>query len=373
MVRKVSHFHSKLSDEEQQQQQNFIKRYLVLKNKAKNNCWCKLWICSLILLKLISLTLLLYYRGGAQSLTVKYRLSNDIKCPSIDFNYDSDGDSQTHDNTTIFFVEVSDRTNPTFLSLCSLESAARSHPQAKIAFYMKGLSATKVKTFGISLLNCFPNIEIRPLDLKNLFVDTPLSSWYSSLHQWWQPYLIPTIADACRLVLLWKYGGIYLDTDIIVLKNLLNLTNSLGREEQYLLNTAFLSFDRGHDFIGNCLKNFVEHFNGWIWGHQGPQLVTRVLKKWCQKKSIAKIQQCKGVRMLPPEAFYPVRWQDWKKYFEVMSKSEVQKLLKNSYAVHIWNKMSHGTSFPMGSKVMIDQLSSVYCPISYKIMSWQET
>ncbi|XP_048405265.1 lactosylceramide 4-alpha-galactosyltransferase-like [Stegostoma tigrinum] len=368
----MSQFSKNSSDDKQKQQQNFIKRYLVSKNKVKNNLQCKLWICSLILLKLVSLTLMLHYRGDAQSLPVKYRLDNNIKCPSIDFNNGTDGDYHAHDNTTIFFVEVSDRTNPTFLSLCSVESAARSHPRAKIVFYMKGLSAAKAKTFGISLLNCFPNVEIRPLDLIDLFADTPLSLWYSRLHQWWQPYLIPTIADACRLVLLWKYGGIYLDTDIIVLKNLLNLTNSLGKEEQYLLNTAFLSFDRGHDFIGNCLKDFAEHFNAWIWGHQGPQLVTRVLKKWCQKRSVAKIQQCKGVSVLPPEAFYPIPWQDWKKYFKVMSRSEAQRLLKNSYAVHIWNKMSHGTSFSRGSKVMIDQLCSVYCPISYQVMRWQQ-
>ncbi|XP_067907387.1 lactosylceramide 4-alpha-galactosyltransferase-like [Heterodontus francisci] len=370
----MSQDHSKSSEEKQKQQRPLINRYVVPMNTTKINSWCKLCVCILISLKLVYLiTLMLCYKGGPQSRAVKYRLPNHIKCPSIDFNYSRNSYHLTEDNTTIFFVEASDQTNPTFLSMCSIESAARSHPRAKIVLFMKSFSAMKsAQTLGISLLNCFPNVEIRPLDLKDLFADTPLSLWYSRLDQWWQPYLIPTIADACRLVIMWKYGGIYLDTDIIVFKNLRNLTNSIGREQQYLLNSAFLAFDQHHDFIGHCLMDFVEHFNGWIWGHQGPQLVTRVLKKWCQKKSITKIRQCKGVRMLPPEAFYPIRWQDWKKYFEVMSKSETQQLLKNSYAVHIWNKKSHGTPFRIGSKVMIDQLSSAYCPVSYKIMSWQE-
>ncbi|XP_067855946.1 lactosylceramide 4-alpha-galactosyltransferase-like [Heptranchias perlo] len=367
---------SSSAEEKQNQQWSFINRFLVPRNKTKNNLWLKLCVCIMISLKLVSLiTLMLYhnYKGGAQSQPVKYRPPDHIKCPSIDFNYGGNDYHLTEDNTTIFFVETSEQTNPTFLSMCSVESAARSHPRAKIVLFMKGLSAMKnTQNLGISLLNCFPNVEIKPLDLKDLFADTPLSLWYSRLDQWWQPYLITTVSDACRIAILWKYGGIYLDTDIIVLKNLLNLTNSIGREQKYLVNTAFLAFDRHHDFIGHCLKDFVKHFNGWIWGHQGPQLVTRVLKKWCQKKSVTKIQQCKGVRMLPPEAFYPIRWQDWKKYFEVMSKSEAQELLKNAYAVHIWNKKSHGTRFQKGSKVMIDQLSSVYCPVSYKIMSWQE-
>ncbi|XP_078273588.1 lactosylceramide 4-alpha-galactosyltransferase-like [Rhinoraja longicauda] len=347
-----------------------------LGDTTKNHFWFKSSMCVLISLKLVSLmALMLYYsaKGGEQFQVVRYRLPDHIKCPSVGTDSGRNASSPTESNPTILFVETSKRTSPTFLTMCSVESAARSHPTSKVVFFMKGLSATgSTPTLGISLLNCFPNVEVRPIDLKELFADTPLSLWYSKLNPWWQPYLIPTIADATRLALMWKYGGIYLDTDIIVLKNLLNLSNSIGREQRYLVNTAFLAFNQHHDFIGRCLADFVAHFNGWIWGHQGPQLVTRVLKKWCRVNSVTKIQQCKGVTMLSPEAFYPVRWQDWKKYFEMVSESEAGELLKNSYAVHVWNKKSHGTRFQKGSKVMIDQLSSVYCPVSYNMMNWQE-
>ncbi|XP_072340519.1 lactosylceramide 4-alpha-galactosyltransferase-like isoform X2 [Scyliorhinus torazame] len=371
MVKPMRQYPSTSPEEKPKRQPHFIYKYLVPRNKQKNNFWCKLCVCILISLKFVCL-IMLYYRGGAQSKAIKYMLPNHIKCSSIGLNFGRNYSHHPDDNTTIFFVETSGKTNPSFLSMCSVESAARAHPGAKIVLLMKGISAMKnTQTLGVSLLNCFPNVEIRPLDLEELFADTPLSLWYSRLRQWWQPYLIPVMSDACRLVLMWKYGGIYLDTDIIVLKNLLNLTNCIGREQQYLLNTAFMAFDRRHGFIGQCLTDFVEHYNGWIWGHQGPQLATRVLKKWCQKTSITKIQHCKGVKVLPPEAFYPIHWQDWKKYFEVMSKSEAQKLLDSSYALHIWNKKSGGTRFQIGSKVMIDQLTSVYCPVSYKILSWQ--
>ncbi|XP_062914266.1 lactosylceramide 4-alpha-galactosyltransferase-like [Mobula hypostoma] len=364
------------TDGNQKQQYPFMNTCLALRGTTKNHLCLKLSMCLLFSLKLfILIILMLYYsnKGDLRFQGVKYKVSNHIKCPPVDINFGRNASSLTKSNTTIFFLETSKRTNPTFLTMCSVESAARSHPKAKVVFYMKGLTATGGKqTLEMSLLNCFPNVEIKPIDLKEIFADTPLYSWYLQLNTWWQPYLITTISDAARLAVIWKYGGIYLDTDIIVLKNLLNLTNSIGREQKYLVNTAFLAFNQHHDYIGRCLKDFVEHYNGWIWGHQGPQLVTRMLKKWCQKNSVTKIQQCKGVKMLNPEAFYPIRWQDWKKYFEVVSHSEAQELLKNSYGVHIWNKKSHGTRFQIGSKVMIDQLSSVYCPLSYKMMSWQE-
>ncbi|XP_072915144.1 lactosylceramide 4-alpha-galactosyltransferase-like [Hemitrygon akajei] len=360
----------------QKQQCHFMNVCLALRDTTKNHLCLKLSMCLLFSLKLFALITLMFYYSNKDDLqfqAVKYKISNHIKCPPVGINFGRNASSLTKSNTTIFFLETSKRTNPTFLTMCSVESAARSHPTAKVVFYMKGLTATAgMQTPKMSLLNCFPNVEIKPIDLKEIFADTPLSSWYLQLNTWWQPYLITTISDAARLAVIWKYGGIYLDTDIIVLKNLLNLTNCIGREQKYLVNTAFMAFNQHHDYIGHCLNDFVEHYNGWIWGHQGPQLVTRILKKWCQKNSVTKIQQCKGVKMLNPEAFYPIRWQDWKKYFEVVSHSEAEELLKNSYGVHIWNKKSHGTRFQIGSKVMIDQLSSVYCPLTYKMMGWWE-
>lgn len=106
---------------------------------------------------------------------------------------------------------------------------------------------------------------------------------------------------------MWKFGGIYLDTDFIVLKNLRNLTNVLGTQSRYVLNGAFLAFERRHEFMALCMRDFVDHYNGWIWGHQGPQLLTRVFKKWCSIRSLAESHACRGVTTLPPRPSTPSR------------------------------------------------------------------
>ncbi|XP_019399910.1 PREDICTED: lactosylceramide 4-alpha-galactosyltransferase [Crocodylus porosus] len=271
----------------------------------------------------------------------------------------------------IFFVETSERINPHFLFVCSVESAARAHPDTKVVILMKGLADKKIsqpKHWGLSLLGCFPNVEIWPLDLDDLFSGTPLADWYSQAQHRWEPYFLAVLSDACRIAIMWKFGGIYLDTDFIVLKNLGNLTNVIGIQSKYTLNGAFLSFEPNHKFIELCMKDYVDHYNSWIWGHQGPQLLSRVFKKWCSIRSLQSRKGCKGVSILPQEAFYPIHWQDWKKYFEEVSSSAFQKLFQNSYAAHIWNKKSQGTRFEVTSKALLAQLHSCYCPSTYWMM-----
>ncbi|NWS52560.1 A4GAT galactosyltransferase, partial [Chunga burmeisteri] len=271
----------------------------------------------------------------------------------------------------VFFVETSDRTNPSYLFMCSVESAARTHPETRVVVLMKALAninASLPNHWGFSLLSCFPNVEMRPLDLPELFSGTPLAKWYSQAQHRWEPYFLAVLSDACRITIMWKIGGIYLDTDFIVLKNLKNLTNALGIQDQDVLNGAFLSFKPKHEFMELCMQDFVDNYNGWIWAHQGPELLTRVFKRWCSIRNIQNDMNCKGVSALSPEAFYPIRWEDWKKLFETISPSELQKLLKNTYAVHVWNKLSHGTKLEITSQALLAQLYSQFCPATYAKM-----
>ncbi|NXK02104.1 A4GAT galactosyltransferase, partial [Herpetotheres cachinnans] len=286
-----------------------------------------------------------------------------LPCPTADEPPPSPGD--------LFFVETSERTSPSYLFTCSVESAARTHPRTRVVVLMKGLAngnASLPNHWGFSLLSSFPNVGIQPLDLTELFSGTPLAEWYLQAQQRREPYFLPVLSDACRIAIMWKFGGIYLDTDFIVLKNLKNLTNALGMQSQDVLNGAFLSFKPKHEFIKICMKDFVENYNGWVWAHQGPHLLTRVFKKWCSIRSLQSSTSCKGVNALATEAFYPIRWEDWKKLFEAISSLELHKLLKNTYAVHIWNKLSHGTRLEITSQALLAQLYSQFCPATYAKM-----
>ncbi|XP_014390608.1 PREDICTED: lactosylceramide 4-alpha-galactosyltransferase [Myotis brandtii] len=259
---------------------------------------CTLFLISFNFMCLVSVMIYWHIAGEPGSPAQLSNLPVDIPCPHLEPPRRPSG---TPPPGNIFFLETSDRTNPNFLFMCSVESAAR-------------------------------------------------------------------LSDAARLALMWKFGGIYLDTDFIVLKNLGNLTNTLGTQSRYVLNGAFLAFERHHEFVALCMRDFVAHYNGWIWGHQGPQLLTRVFKKWCSIRSLGESHACRGVRALPCEAFYPIPWQDWKKYFEEISPEELPRLLNATYAVHVWNKKSQGTRLEATSRALLAQLHSRYCPTTHEAM-----
>ncbi|XP_007502858.2 lactosylceramide 4-alpha-galactosyltransferase [Monodelphis domestica] len=316
---------------------------------------CALWAVLLKLAVLVSVTL--YWLAEPRLESPLPRVPAGVTCPRAPPGPGGPGD--------IFFVETSERTEPGFLFMCSVESASRTHPRASVVVLMKGLAGSNSslpRNLGVSLLSCFPNVEFRALDLAGLFQGTPLAGWYASIAHLWQPYLLPVLSDAARIALMWKFGGVYLDTDFIVLRSLANLSNALGAQSKYMLNGAFLAFEPGHDFIRLCMQDFVDHYNGWVWGHQGPQLVTRVFKRWCGEKSLREGQSCRGVRALPREAFYPVAWQDWRRYFQDVSFPESRRLLRDTYAVHVWNKKSQGARFQVTSRVLLARLYSQYCP-----------
>ncbi|XP_069807914.1 lactosylceramide 4-alpha-galactosyltransferase [Dendropsophus ebraccatus] len=333
----------------------------------------KSWSMSLASFTSVSFIFLLVYLKFTSVTEEEARLHHlpkEVSCPeSIPNPPNSPESNNGGHGGGIFFLETSDRTSPTFQVMCAVESAARANPHTKITMMMNGLTGNNQslpRNFGISLLSCFSNVDFVPLDFKKLFSDTPLSLWYSRVESHWELVDYPTLSDACRLAILWKWGGIYLDTDFIVLKNLLSLTNAMGLQSLYIINGAFLTFQPRHKFIDLCMKDFVDTYNYWLYGHQGPQLLTRVYKRWCGTRRLRDKSSCRGVNVLPKENFYPVDWQDWKKFFEVIEPKEMKRLLRNSYGVHLWNKKSQGQRLEEGT--FLEHLQLKYCPTTNSLM-----
>ncbi|KAE8613148.1 hypothetical protein XENTR_v10007595 [Xenopus tropicalis] len=293
-----------------------------------------------------------------------YHWPADVKCPG------DVPDGKNHSPTgRIYFVETSERMSPNAQFMCAVESAVRTHPDTQVTILMRGLyqqHLPRPPNLAFRLFRCFPNVDVAPLDFERLFADTPLSSWYSAVEGHKEATDLPILSDASRLAILWKYGGVYLDTDFVVLKRLTNLANSMGTQSTYTLNGAFLSFARGHKFIELCMKDFTDSYNFWLYGHQGPQLLTRVFKRWCSIRRLRDRRSCRGVSVLPQEAFYPIEWQNWRKYFELISPSDLKGFLRNTYAVHVWNKKSKDSRPEPGT--FLDQLQSQCCPTAYGLM-----
>ncbi|KAE8671628.1 Lactosylceramide 4-alpha-galactosyltransferase, putative isoform 1 [Hibiscus syriacus] len=181
---------------------------------------------------------------------------------------------------------------------------------------------------GFNVLAVTPDV---PFLVKN----TPAEAWLEELKSGnMDPGSVPLfnhLSDLIRLAVLYKYGGVYFDTDFIFLKDLSGLRNAIGAQ--------------------SINQEYATTFNGNRWGHNGPYLVSRVMERLRDNPEYS------NITVFPPKAFYPV---DWIKLAKLFKKPEteadskwtddtVADISSESYVVQLWNKRSRGLKIEEGS------------------------
>ncbi|CAN1853630.1 Lactosylceramide 4-alpha-galactosyltransferase (Fragment) [Linum perenne] len=217
--------------------------------------------------------------------------------------------------------------------------------------------------------------KLQPL-LDLGFKGTPGEDWLADMKSGTKdPGYIPltiNLSNLIRIAMIYKYGGAYLDTDFIVLKDFSGLKNAVGAQsidsttnEWTSINNAVIIFDRGHPIVLEFIKEFANTFNGNKWGHNGPAMFTRVFERVGRQTDY-------NVTIMPPKAFYPVDWIEIRKLFKMPMTSSRSRWadqllvdLQDSYALHLWNKRSRQLIIEEGS--VMDRLISDHCVVCQHI------
>ncbi|XP_034638345.1 alpha-1,4-N-acetylglucosaminyltransferase [Trachemys scripta elegans] len=271
---------------------------------------------------------------------------------------------------SIIFVETTDRLEPPPLVSCSVESAARIYHDRPVVFFMKGLNNStwldSNSTYAaFSLLSAMKNVFIFPLQMETLFQETPLLPWYHKVNAAQEKHWVHISSDASRLALIWKYGGIYMDTDVISIRPI-PVANFLAAQASKFSSNGIFGFPHHHWFIWDCMNDFVQNYNGRIWGNQGPLLMTRRLQALCNLTNFHNVedQSCQNISFLHPQRFYPIPYPAWRRYYEVWDTSLD---FNDSCALHLWNFMNkEHKPVIAGSNTLVENLYKTYCPITYK-------
>ncbi|CAI9538726.1 unnamed protein product [Staurois parvus] len=278
---------------------------------------------------------------------------------------------------SIVFLETSERIQLPSLVLCAIESAAQVYPHRSVVLFMKGLNHTNAEDQE-NVLSHYPtllsldNIYIFPLIMEDIFNNTPLFNWYEKINSTLEKYWIHVSSDGCRLALIWKYGGIYMDTDIISIWPIPHMDFLAGESHQYSSNGVF-GFPPQHNFTWTCMENFVKNYNGNSWGNQGPHLFTRVLKTVCDLPRFNNTEDimCGNISFLNPQRFYPINYPSWGKFYEVWTKLPT---FNESYALHLWNFMNHNRKAMLpGSNTLVEHLYQQHCPSTYATLQRNES
>lgn len=107
------------------------------------------------------------------------------------------------------------------------------------------------------LLLEYPNINFRVVRLEELYKDTVFEQWPHK-DEVFTTRRFEKSSDLARLLMLYRYGGTYIDSDFIVFRNLSELgTNWMGLERETSINNAIINLSRdrtGHSVARECLQ-----------------------------------------------------------------------------------------------------------------------
>ncbi len=174
-------------------------------------------------------------------------------------------------------------------------------------------------------------------------------------------------ADYIRCYALYHYGGIYLDTDVQVLKpfdKLLYLPYFMGIENPALIEAAVIGFSKGHPFLEKMLK-YYEHrpfinMDGKFETIPLPFIMEKIILENFKVNKITKISQFDEtkdiINIFPEDFFSPKSCADGKIY-----------LTDHSYTIHHYNqswqspirKYGRKLALALGGVKLKDKLKSI--------------
>lgn len=126
-------------------------------------------------------------------------------------------------------------------------------------------------------------------------------------------------------------------------------------------------------FIPNCnnlkiiSRDFISKYDGYRWGQNGPQLITRVAKKLCKLNStMSDPIDCSGLTILRKQKCYEMHYSQWAFFFSEKLSNDVLKRTKDSYFVHIWNRMIKNSTLRTTSSAAYIKIAEKHCPKTLK-------
>ncbi|KAL7636434.1 UNVERIFIED_CONTAM: hypothetical protein RMT77_013209 [Armadillidium vulgare] len=282
-----------------------------------------------------------------------------------------DEDFFDHDKS-IFFIESFKKDYLPARTLCSIESAALFHRNTFIDVMMTSQSLRKSE--GIkSLLKAYSNVRFFHLNATTLYMESTLKEWF--LEEKWKltKYSNMNFGNPLRFLLLYKYGGIYLDMDVFVLKNLKKEENFAGLESQEKVNSAIMGFRKGHPFIKDCITEITQPVDVNSWGIYGPILVTNIFKRRCHAKlPDTTLKNCSDIKLFQKKVLYPLSWADINKFFE--EHQELTDTLLNHpdiLTLHLWNKHTKTNIISLEGQSILSVIARRSCPITAFVFDYK--
>jgi hypothetical protein len=179
-----------------------------------------------------------------------------------------------------------------------------------------------IRTCISSWKNILPDYEVIEWNEGNILLDCDFAQKASGTKKW------AFLSDYIRLKVLAEFGGVYLDTDMLFIKELGDLLYNrcfIGRQENGQIAAGIIGCMPGHPFIIDC----VEKYQSMPFDEQRlmnmaiPKIITEQYDLFEKKADI---------NILDYEFFYPYLFED-----SLDGVNYNESIKPETIAVHLWN------------------------------------
>ncbi|KAK4315081.1 hypothetical protein Pmani_013675 [Petrolisthes manimaculis] len=252
------------------------------------------------------------------------------------------------------------------ISLVLPDSVAQQNPESRVWLVMSS-GYLKEDSVARSLLQQYPNIHPVTADPITTLATTPLLPIVTS-QAWRNNTKWPEVnlSDLLRLGLVWEFGGVYLDTDVVCLRSLNTLVNTLAWQDRHTLGSGAFHFTPRHPVMARIMHHARKTFKSDRWGASGPEAFTSAVQEHCGRKLKpgSLVQNCPNVTVLPITTFYPVPATVWKTIFTKQQPRDVAQRFPKAYLLHTWRSLSRAQPITKGTGSVYDQAAAQFYPIT---------
>ncbi len=199
-------------------------------------------------------------------------------------------------------------------------------PTIHYCWFGGGGQSRRLRRCRASWQKVLPDYQVKEWNETN----SPLDNRYTRAA--YDKKLWSRLSNYVRLHAVYTEGGIYLDTDIEVIRSLTPLRHDkcfVGFQQAEAhddwINSAVLGAQPGHHFLQRCMDLTVKLFATEGEFYRGPAIATAVLKE--MGLSAYGLQEVGEVTVYPAEYFYPYPW---------FGKYSPDCITENTYCIHHW-------------------------------------
>ncbi len=170
--------------------------------------------------------------------------------------------------------------------------------------------------------------EIIKWDLTNTPIDCEFARKALAEKKW------AFLSDYARLKVLSEFGGIYLDTDVLVVKSfndLLSCESFWGRAQNGMVEPVVIGSKPGNKIVKDCLEHFSTKLESELFFQEIPLEIGAIFKKAGFIESNPKSQVLENAVVFSYDYFCPMPFE------KADEKDPFYFVTNNTYGIHLWN------------------------------------